>query len=159
MTRVEYLKQGRGENEQVAASCSALSSGPALQEPDECIKPHMGCLAQGPGCSQSHNTGAGDVQSQSQLFCCTFLLLLVCTTNAGTAIIAAQLVLEKTVCAHAYGSMSCGHVCVCTCVCACNSSFLCDTPKIMYELPLLLYTKKLIKKIACKAESVLFISC
>jgi len=34
MTRVEYLKQGRGENEQVAASCSALSSGPALQEPE-----------------------------------------------------------------------------------------------------------------------------
>lgn len=119
----------------------------------------MGHLTQEPGCSQSRNAGTGDVQSQSQLFCCTFLLLLVSTTNAGTATIAAQLVPEQTECTHAHGSLSCRHVCVCTCVCACNSSFLCDTPKIMYELPLLLYTKKLIKKIACKAESILFISC
>lgn len=35
MTHVEYLKQGGGKNDQVAAHCSALSSGPVLQEPEQ----------------------------------------------------------------------------------------------------------------------------
>lgn len=79
--------------------------------------------------------------------------------NAGTATLATRLVPEQAVCAHAHGAMLQRRVCACTHMCTRNLSFLCDTPKIMYELPLLLYTKKLIKKIACKAESILFISC
>lgn len=40
--------------------------------------------------------------AHSQLFCCTYLLLLVCMTNAGTATLAAQFVPELAACVHTY---------------------------------------------------------
>lgn len=40
--------------------------------------------------------------ARSQLFCCAFLLLLVCTTNAGTATVAVQFVPDLTACVHTY---------------------------------------------------------
>lgn len=56
--------------------------------------------------------------ARSQLFRCTYLLLLVCTTNAGTATVAVQFVPELAACVHTYMGLCPLDVRVCAHVCA-----------------------------------------